>query len=138
MKLKTIKLAGFKSFVEPTVIHLETSLTAIVGPNGCGKSNVVDAVLWVTGESSYKYLRTASGTDVIFNGTSNRQPLSQASVELVFDNTDGGLGGKYASYTEISIRRVINREAQSHYYINGGRCRRRDDGRPTSTASQRA
>lgn len=126
MRLKTIKLAGFKSFVDPTVLHLQTALTAVVGPNGCGKSNIVDAIRWVIGESSAKQLRGESLTDVIFNGTTNRKPVGQAAIELIFDNHDGGLGGEYAAYPEISIRRELNREAQSNFYLNGVRCRRRD------------
>jgi chromosome segregation protein len=126
MRLSRIKLAGFKSFVDPTTIELNTDLTCIVGPNGCGKSNVIDAVRWVMGESSAKQLRGGEMTDVIFNGSSTRKPVGQASVELVFDNSDGTLGGEYAAFTEISVKRVINREAQSTYYLNGVRCRRRD------------
>jgi len=126
MRLKTIKLAGFKSFVEPTVINLESQLTAVVGPNGCGKSNIVDAIRWVIGESSAKYLRAESMASVIFNGTATRQPVAQASIELIFDNSDARIGGKYASFTDISVRRVLNRDGQSQYYLNGTRCRRRD------------
>jgi chromosome segregation protein len=126
MRLKSIKLAGFKSFVDPTTVNFPSNMCAVVGPNGCGKSNVIDAVRWVMGESSAKNLRGESMTDVIFNGSVNRQPVGQASIELVFDNSDGGVGGEYASYAEISIRRVVTREAQSEYYLNGTRCRRRD------------
>ena len=126
MQLKKIKLAGFKSFVDPTTVAVPSSLVAIVGPNGCGKSNIIDAVCWVMGESSAKYLRGESLTDVIFNGSTARKPVGQASVELVFDNQDGSLGGEYASYAEISIRRVINRDSESNYFLNGTRCRRRD------------
>lgn len=126
MHLKQIKLAGFKSFVDPTVVPFPTNMTAIVGPNGCGKSNVIDAVRWVMGESSAKNLRGQSMTDVIFNGSSTRKPIGQASIELVFDNADGGLQGEYAQYAEISIKRSVNREAQSHYFLNGTKCRRRD------------
>lgn len=126
MHLKKIKLAGFKSFVDPTVINLPSNLVAVVGPNGCGKSNIIDAVTWVMGESSAKYLRGESLTDVIFNGSTSRKPIGQASVELVFDNQDGSIGGEYASYAEISIRRVITRDADSTYFLNGARCRRRD------------
>lgn len=126
MQLKKIKLAGFKSFVDPTTVSIPSQLVAIVGPNGCGKSNIIDAVCWVMGESSAKYLRGESLTDVIFNGSSARKPVGQASVELVFDNQDGSLGGEYASYAEISIKRVITREAESSYYLNGARCRRKD------------
>jgi chromosome segregation protein len=126
MHLKKIKLSGFKSFVDPTVIMLPSNLVAVVGPNGCGKSNVIDAVSWVMGESSAKYLRGESLTDVIFNGSTSRKPIGQASVELIFDNQDGTIGGEYASYAEISIRRQITREGDSTYYLNGARCRRKD------------
>ncbi len=126
MQLKKIKLAGFKSFVDPTTVLLPSSLVAIVGPNGCGKSNIIDAVCWVMGESSAKHLRGELLTDVIFNGSSARKPIGQAHVELIFDNQDGSLTGEYASYSEISIRRVIGRDAESAYYLNGTRCRRRD------------
>jgi chromosome segregation protein len=126
MRLKTIKLAGFKSFVDPTSVHFPSNMCAVVGPNGCGKSNVIDAVRWVMGESSAKNLRGESMTDVIFNGTVNRQPVGQASIELVFDNSDGKIGGEYASYAEISIKRQVTREGQSEYFLNGGKCRRRD------------
>jgi len=126
MQLTKIKLAGFKSFVDPTTVLLPTNLVAIVGPNGCGKSNIIDAVCWVMGESSAKYLRGESLTDVIFNGSTARKPVGQSSVELVFDNSDGSIGGEYASYAEISIRRQIARDAESAYFLNGMRCRRRD------------
>jgi len=126
MRLKSIKLAGFKSFVDPTTVNFPSNMSAVVGPNGCGKSNVIDAVRWVMGESSAKNLRGESMTDVIFNGSVNRQPVGQASIELIFDNSDGGVGGEYASYAEISIRRLVTREAQSEYFLNGSRCRRRD------------
>ena len=126
MKFKLLELNGFKSFVDKTSIVIEKGLTGIVGPNGCGKSNIIDAVTWVMGESSAKHLRGESITDVIFSGSSARQPVSQASVELVFDNSENKLGGQYASYNEISIKRQINRDAISVYYLNGTRCRRRD------------
>ena len=126
MQLKKIKLSGFKSFVDPTVVPIPSNLVAIVGPNGCGKSNIIDAVCWVMGESSAKYLRGESLTDVIFNGSSTRKPVGQATVELIFDNQDGSVGGEYASYAEISIRRVLNRDSESGYFLNGTRCRRRD------------
>ena len=126
MQLKKIKLAGFKSFVDPTTVLVPSHLIAVVGPNGCGKSNIIDAVCWVMGESSAKYLRGETLTDVIFNGSSARKPVGQASVELVFDNQDGSLGGEYASYAEISIRRQISRDSESAYFLNGTRCRRRD------------
>ncbi len=126
MRLKSIKLAGFKSFVDPTTVNFPSNMAAVVGPNGCGKSNVIDAVRWVMGESSAKNLRGESMADVIFNGSVNRQPVGQASIELVFDNTDGRVGGEYASYGEISIKRLVSREGQSEYFLNGTKCRRRD------------
>lgn len=126
MRLSKIKLAGFKSFVDPTVINLRSNLTSIVGPNGCGKSNIIDAVRWVMGESSAKHLRGASMDDVIFKGSSTRKPVGQAHVELVFDNSDASLGGEYAQFSEISIKRLVTREGQSKYFLNGTRCRRRD------------
>ena len=126
MRLKKIKLAGFKSFVDATGITFPTSLTGIVGPNGCGKSNVIDAVRWVMGESSAKNLRGDSMADVIFNGSSVRKPVGVATIELLFDNSQGILGGQYAQYSEISIKRQVTRDGQSQYYLNGARCRRRD------------
>lgn len=126
MRLKSIKLAGFKSFVDPTTAHFPTNLSAVVGPNGCGKSNVIDAVRWVMGESSAKNLRGESMTDVIFNGSTARKPVAQASIELVFDNSDATLGGEYAQFAEISIKRVVTRDAKSDYFLNGIRCRRKD------------
>ncbi|GGC97738.1 chromosome segregation protein SMC [Halopseudomonas salina] len=126
MRLKCIKLAGFKSFVDPTTVFFPTNMGAVVGPNGCGKSNIIDAVRWVMGESSAKNLRGESMTDVIFNGSNSRKPVGQASIELIFDNTDGTLKGEYAGYNEISIRRRVTREAQNQYYLNGTKCRRRD------------
>jgi chromosome segregation protein len=126
MRLSKIKLAGFKSFVDPTTIHLPSNLVGIVGPNGCGKSNTIDAVRWVMGESSAKHLRGDSMEDVIFNGSSSRKPVGQASIELVFDNSEGTLGGQYAEYSEISVKRQVTRDGQSHYFLNGTRCRRKD------------
>ncbi len=126
MRLKCIKLAGFKSFVDPTTVHFPSSLSAVVGPNGCGKSNIIDAVRWVMGESSAKNLRGESMTDVIFNGSGGRKPVGQASIELVFDNSDGSLVGEYAGFSEISIRRKVTRDSQNNYYLNGTKCRRRD------------
>ena len=126
MRLKSIKLAGFKSFVDPTTVNFPSNLCAIVGPNGCGKSNIIDAVRWVMGESSAKNLRGESMTDVIFNGSSNRKPVGQASVELMFDNSDFKIKGEYAAFTDISVKRVVNSEAQSTYMLNGTKCRRRD------------
>ncbi len=126
MRLKCIKLAGFKSFVDPTTVNFPSNMSAVVGPNGCGKSNVIDAVRWVMGESSAKNLRGESMTDVIFNGSVNRQPVGQASIELVFDNSEGKLGGEYARFSEIAIKRKVTREGQSEYFLNGTKCRRRD------------
>ena len=126
MRLKSIKLAGFKSFVDPTTVNFPSNMCAVVGPNGCGKSNIIDAVRWVMGESSAKNLRGESMADVIFNGSVNRQPVGQATIELVFDNSEGRVGGEYASYAEISTRRLVTREGQSEYFLNGTRCRRRD------------
>ncbi|MBK8163164.1 MAG: chromosome segregation protein SMC [Gammaproteobacteria bacterium] len=126
MQLKKIKLAGFKSFVDPTTLALPSQLVGIVGPNGCGKSNVIDAVRWVMGESSAKHLRGDALADVIFNGSSSRKPVGQATIELVFDNSAGRLGGQYANYNEISIKRELSRDGQSVYFLNNTRCRRRD------------
>ena len=110
MRLSKIKLAGFKSFVDPTVLHLPSNLIGIVGPNGCGKSNIIDAVRWVMGDSSARSLRGEAMTDVIFNGAANRKPVGQASIELVFDNHQGRLGGPWASYAEIAIKRLVGRD----------------------------
>ena len=126
MRLKCIKLAGFKSFVDPTTVNFPSNLSAVVGPNGCGKSNIIDAVRWVMGESSAKNLRGENMTDVIFNGSSGRKPVGQASIELVFDNSAGKLVGEYAAFSEISIRRKVTRDGQNNYYLNGAKCRRRD------------
>jgi len=126
MRLKALKLSGFKSFVEPTKVLFPSPLVGIVGPNGCGKSNIIDAVRWVMGESSAKTLRGESMSDVIFNGSSNRKPVGQASVELVFDNNEGRLSGEYGQYAEIAIKRVVTRDGQSAYYLNNTRCRRKD------------
>ncbi|NDV91589.1 chromosome segregation protein SMC [Alteromonas sp. 345S023] len=126
MRLKKIRLAGFKSFVDPTNIPFPGDMTAVVGPNGCGKSNVIDAVRWVLGESSAKNLRGDAMTDVIFNGSSARKPVGQCSVELVFDNSAGRIGGEYANYSELSVRRLVTRDGQSSYFLNGTKCRKRD------------
>ena len=126
MRLKHIKLSGFKSFVDPTTISMPAQLVGVVGPNGCGKSNVIDAVRWVMGESSAKNLRGDSMADVIFNGSSSRKPVGKAAVELVFDNHDGKAPGAYAKFTEIAIRREVTRDGGSKYSINKTRCRRRD------------
>jgi chromosome segregation protein len=126
MRLATVKLAGFKSFVDPTTLHLPTNMTAVVGPNGCGKSNIIDAVKWVLGESAASRLRGDSMTDVIFNGTTERKPVGQAMVELIFDNADASIIGEYGAYAEISVKRVVGRDSQSQYWLNGTKCRRRD------------
>ncbi len=126
MRLDKIKIAGFKSFVDPTTVHITSNLTGVVGPNGCGKSNIIDAVRWVMGESSAKHLRGESMADVIFNGSTSRKPVGQATIELVFDNADGSLGGQYASFSEISIKRQVTRDGLSQYFLNGAKCRRRD------------
>ena len=126
MQLKHIKLSGFKSFVDATKISFPTNLVAVVGPNGCGKSNVIDAVKWVLGELSAKNLRGDSMADVIFNGSDLRKPSGQCSIELLFDNSAGKLGGEYASYNEISIKRSMTRDSQSAYFINSTKCRRKD------------
>ncbi|SIR84199.1 condensin subunit Smc [Aquipseudomonas alcaligenes] len=126
MRLKCIKLAGFKSFVDPTTVSFPSNMAAVVGPNGCGKSNIIDAVRWVMGESSAKNLRGESMTDVIFNGSNTRKPVTQASIELIFDNSDNSLVGEYAAFAEISIRRRVTRDGQNTYFLNGTKCRRRD------------
>lgn len=126
MRLNSIKLSGFKSFVEPTNFLLPGQLVGVVGPNGCGKSNIMDAVRWVLGESKASELRGESMQDVIFNGTNNRKPASRASVELVFDNADHRAGGQWGQFGEIAVRRVLTREGNSSYYINNQLVRRRD------------
>jgi chromosome segregation protein len=126
MRLTTIKLSGFKSFVDPTTLHLPTNMTGVVGPNGCGKSNIIDAVRWVMGESSASRLRGDNLTDVIFSGSSARKPVGTATVELLFDNSDQALAGEFATYNEISVKRSVSRDGQSNYYLNNARCRRRD------------
>jgi len=126
MRLTAIKLSGFKSFVEPTTVRFPSNLMGIVGPNGCGKSNIIDAVRWVMGESSARQLRGESMSDVIFSGSSARKPVATATVELIFDNSDGRAGGEYSAYSEISVKRQVSRDGQSAYYLNGSRCRRKD------------
>ena len=126
MRLTKLKIAGFKSFVDPTTVTFPSSLTGVVGPNGCGKSNIIDAVRWVMGEISAKHLRGDSMADVIFNGSSARKPLGAASVELVFDNSDGKIGGAYANYNEVALRRAVSRDGTSDYFINGMKVRRKD------------
>ena len=126
MRLTTIKLSGFKSFVDPTVLHLPTNMTGIVGPNGCGKSNIIDAIRWVMGESAPTppARRFAERRDLL--RIDRRKPVGNATVELIFDNSDGTVIGEYASYNEISVKRAASRDGQSHYFLNGSRCRRRD------------
>ncbi len=126
MRLTKLKIAGFKSFVDPTTVTFPSSLTGVVGPNGCGKSNIIDAVRWVMGEISAKHLRGESMADVIFNGSAARKPLGAASVELVFDNSDGKIGGEYAAYNEVALRRAVSRDGTSDYFINGIKVRRKD------------
>jgi len=126
MRLSKIKLAGFKSFVDPTAVNFPSNLIGVVGPNGCGKSNIIDAVRWVMGEISAKHLRGDSMADVVFNGSSSRKPVGTASVELVFDNSDGTLAGQYAGFAEVSLKRVVSRDGTSAYFLNGTRCRRKD------------
>ena len=126
MRLKNISLSGFKSFVDPTKITFPSSMSGVVGPNGCGKSNIIDAVRWVMGEISAKNLRGENMADVIFSGSSSRAPSSRASVELLFDNSLGKLGGEYSSYSEISVKRVLEIDGRSIYYLNGSECRRKD------------
>ena len=126
MQLKHIKLSGFKSFVDSTKISFPTNMVGVVGPNGCGKSNVIDAVRWVLGELSAKNLRGDSMVDVIFNGSENRKASGQCSIELLFDNSSGKIGGEFASFNEVSIKREMTRDAQSNYSINNTKCRRKD------------
>ncbi|MGE8558172.1 chromosome segregation protein SMC [Acinetobacter sp. UBA3106] len=126
MRLSSLKLSGFKSFADSTTLHFKANRTAVVGPNGCGKSNVIDAIRWVMGESSARQLRGGSMQDVIFTGTAKRKPVGLASVELRFDNTYGKLGGAYNAYNELAVRRQVNRDGKSEYFLNGTKCRRRD------------
>ncbi len=126
MRLSSLKLSGFKSFADSTTLNFKANRTAVVGPNGCGKSNVIDAIRWVMGESNARQLRGGSMQDVIFTGTSKRKPVGVASVELRFDNTYGKLGGAYNAYNELAVRRQVTREGKSEYFLNGTRCRRRD------------
>ncbi|NCV15796.1 MAG: chromosome segregation protein SMC, partial [Betaproteobacteria bacterium] len=126
MRLKQIKLSGFKSFVDPTVLDVPGQLIGVVGPNGCGKSNIMDAVRWVLGESRANELRGESMQDVIFSGSADRKPAARASVELVFDNSMGRIGGSWGVYAEVSVKRVLTRDGQSIYSINQQTVRRRD------------
>ena len=126
MRLTAIKLAGFKSFVDATTFRAPTNLTGVVGPNGCGKSNIIDAVRWVMGEGSARVLRGELMSDVIFSGSAGRKPVGTATVELVFDNSDSQVGGEFASFGEISVKRQVGRDGISLYSLNGTRCRRKD------------
>ena len=126
MKLRQIKLAGFKTFVDQTTIKLDGQLAGIVGPNGCGKSNIMESVKWVLGSSSAKEMRGESMESVIFNGTDTRQPIGRASVELFFDNSEGKTPAEWASYAEISVKRVIEKDKGSTYLINNTAVRRKD------------
>ncbi|MCE1240516.1 MAG: chromosome segregation protein SMC [Azonexaceae bacterium] len=126
MRLTKLKLAGFKSFVDPTQVSLPGQLVGVVGPNGCGKSNIMDAVRWVLGESKASELRGESMMDVIFNGSTNRKPVSRASVELIFDNSLGRAMGQWSQYAELSVKRVLTRQGQSDYFINNLKVRRKD------------
>jgi chromosome segregation protein len=126
LRLSKIKLAGFKTFVDSTTIKFPSNLMGIVGPNGCGKSNIIDGIRWVLGEGSAKTLRGDSMVDVIFNGSSTRKPVGIASIELTFDNSDGTITGAFAGYNEVSVRRVVSRDGTSQYYLNNTRCRRKD------------
>jgi chromosome segregation protein len=126
MRLSSLKLSGFKSFADSTTLHFKDNRTAVVGPNGCGNSNVIDAIRWVMGESSARQLRGGSMQDVIFTGTAKRKPVGVASVELRFENTYGKLGGAYNAYNELAVRRQVNRDGKSEYFLNGTKCRRRD------------
>ncbi|MFY3680169.1 chromosome segregation SMC family protein, partial [Achromobacter xylosoxidans] len=126
MRLTQLKLAGFKSFVDPTVIPVPSQLVGVVGPNGCGKSNIIDAVRWVLGEAKASELRGESMQDVIFNGSGNRKPAARASVEMVFDNSEGRAAGQWSTYAEIAVRRVLTRDGTSSYFVNNQQVRRRD------------
>ena len=126
MRLTQLKLAGFKSFVDPTVIPVPSQMVGVVGPNGCGKSNIIDAVRWVLGEAKASELRGESMQDVIFNGSGNRKPAARASVEMVFDNSEGRAAGQWSSYAEIAVRRVLTRDGTSSYFVNNQQVRRRD------------
>ena len=126
MRLKQIKLSGFKSFVDPTAFEVPGQRVGVVGPNGCGKSNIIDAVRWVLGESKASELRGESMQDVIFSGSVDRKPASRASVELVFDNSLGRIGGVWSSFAELAVKRVLSRDNQSAYYINNQPVRRKD------------
>ena len=126
MRLSSLKLSGFKSFADSSTLSFRSNRTAVVGPNGCGKSNVIDAIRWVMGESSARQLRGGNMQDVIFTGTTQRKPVGMASVELRFENTYGKLGGSYNAYNELAVRRQVTRDGKSEYFLNGTKCRRRD------------
>jgi chromosome segregation protein len=126
VRLSYLKLSGFKSFVDPTTLHFPGELVGIVGPNGCGKSNVIDAVRWVLGESKASELRGESMQDVIFSGSGTRKPSGRASVELVFENADGRVTGPWGQYSEIAVKRILSRDGQSTYWINNQAVRRQE------------
>jgi chromosome segregation protein len=126
VRLTKLKLAGFKSFVDPTTVLFPGQLVGVVGPNGCGKSNIIDAVRWVLGESKATALRGESMQDVIFNGSGTRKPVGRASVELIFDNAEGRAAGQWTQYAEIAVKRILDREGNSSYHINNLHVRRRD------------
>lgn len=126
VRLSKLKLAGFKTFVDPTTVLTPGNLVGVVGPNGCGKSNIIDAVRWVLGETRASALRGESMQDVIFNGSTTRKAVSRASVELVFDNAEGKAAGQWSRYAEISVKRVLDRSGESTYYINNVHVRRKD------------
>ena len=126
MYLRALRLHGFKSFADNSTLRFEPGVTAVVGPNGCGKSNVIDAVRWVLGETSARHLRGATMQDVLFNGSGNRKPVNRASVELLFDNSLGKAAGQWSAYSEISVKRMLERDGDSTYYINNIPVRRRD------------
>ncbi|PKO51266.1 MAG: chromosome segregation protein SMC, partial [Betaproteobacteria bacterium HGW-Betaproteobacteria-21] len=126
MRLSKLKLAGFKTFVDPTTVIMPGNLVGVVGPNGCGKSNIIDAVRWVLGETRASALRGESMQDVIFNGSTTRKAVSRASVEMVFDNSEGRASGQWSRYAEISVKRVLDRSGDSSYYINNVHVRRKD------------
>ncbi len=126
MRLTKLKLAGFKSFVDPTTVLFPGQLVGVVGPNGFGKSNIIDAVRWVLGESKATALRGESMQDVIFNGSGTRKPVGRASVELIFDNAEGRAAGQWSQYAEIAVKRILDREGNSSYHINNLHVRRRD------------
>ena len=125
-RLEKLEIHGFKSFADKTTLVFGEGITGVVGPNGCGKSNVIDAIRWVLGESSARQLRGEHMQDVIFNGSGERKPVGRASVELIFDNTLGKAAGPWSAYAEISVKRVLERDGESSYFLNNLHVRRRD------------